>query len=97
MENSVLSKLHNRLIAATAPDKRYPVIYDANAANASHFSKRALLIYVVKPFLTKDDDADFSGHQSRKQCKQIATILGEFGDTASSRLTCAADPDGGVY
>ncbi len=57
----------------------YPVIYNANKVNEEDFNKRALLIYLFKPFLLKEDDPKFLYHQNMKQCKQITAVLGEFG------------------
>ncbi len=57
----------------------YPVIYNVNRVSEGGYNKRALLIYLVKPFLIKDDDPLFLTHQNLRQCKQIASILGEFG------------------
>ncbi len=57
----------------------YPVIYNANKVNEANYNKRALLIYLVKPFLLKEDDPMFLKHQNLKQCKQIAAVLSELG------------------
>lgn len=57
----------------------YPVIYNANRVNETDYNKRALLVYLVKPFQLKDNDPRFLNHQNLKQCRQIASVLGEFG------------------
>lgn len=57
----------------------YPVIYNANAADESNRKKRALLIYIVKPFLLQDNDPQLLRHQNARQCRQIAALLDEFG------------------
>ncbi|MEM1995638.1 MAG: glycosyltransferase [Thermoplasmatales archaeon] len=57
----------------------YPVLYNVNRVDEKDYNKRALLIYLVKPFLIKDDDPRFLLHQNLRQCKQIASVLGEFG------------------
>lgn len=57
----------------------YPVIHNANKVDESRFSKRALFIYLVKPFLLEDNHRAFISHQSMQQAKIIASILGEFG------------------
>jgi glycosyltransferase involved in cell wall biosynthesis len=72
-------KIYNRLKAVTIRSKAYPVFYNVNAVNESNYDKRALIMYVVKPFLLKDDDPGLLTHQNLKQCRQIAALLGEFG------------------
>lgn len=79
MTKYLLFWLYNRLKAVIKRETDYSVIYNVNAADESNHSKRALLIYLVKPFLLRDDDPEFLKHQNLKRCKQIATILGEFG------------------
>jgi glycosyltransferase involved in cell wall biosynthesis len=44
--------------------------------NESEYTKRALLIYIVGPFLKRDDS---SGHQNRRQSKQIVNLLDQSG------------------
>lgn len=58
---------------------RYSAVHNVNAADESNHRGRALMIYIVKPFLTKDTDARLFTHQNARQCKQIAALLGEFG------------------
>jgi len=57
----------------------YPVIYNANKVNEEDFNKRALLIYLVKPFLINDNDSRFLKHTNFKRCLFISKILDEFG------------------
>jgi len=57
----------------------YPIIYNANNVNEDSLKNRALLVYLVKPFQLKQNDAKFSIHQNLKQCKQIVKVIGEFG------------------
>lgn len=57
----------------------YKVIYNANKVNEADYNKRAILIYIVQPFLLEEDDPVFFNHQNLKQCKQVVTILGECG------------------
>jgi hypothetical protein len=57
----------------------YPVIRNANGTHVTHDARRALLIYTVQPFRLSDGDRRFLNHQNLRQCKQIASVLGEFG------------------
>jgi glycosyltransferase involved in cell wall biosynthesis len=57
----------------------YPVIYNANQVLSVDPDRRALLIYLTRPFQLKDNDPLFFSHQNLRQCKQIVSILGEFG------------------
>jgi glycosyltransferase involved in cell wall biosynthesis len=57
----------------------YPVILNANKVKEQKYLKRALLIYIVRPFLHREHDPIFFNHQNMRQCKQICTILGEAG------------------
>ena len=75
----LLIRLYNKLKIITGTAKRYPIICNANGVDESNYTKRALLIYIVKPFLLKDDDPYLLRHQHSKQCKQIRAILGELG------------------
>lgn len=74
-----LIKLYNKLKAILKRLKVYPVIYNVNAVNESNYNKRALLIYVVKPFLLEGSAPELLKHQNSKQCRQIATLLDELG------------------
>ena len=79
MTKYYLFELYNKLKGILKPSKDYPVIYDVNSVDQSNLNKRALLIYVVKPFLLEDNPLELLSHQNLKQCRQIAAILGEFG------------------
>lgn len=79
MTRYFLLNLYNNLKTIIKRAKRYPVIYNANAADESSYSKRALLVYVVKPFLPEASRRAFPSHQNVRQCKQIAGLLGELG------------------
>jgi len=57
----------------------FPILYNVNIVNESNYAKRALLIYLIPPFLMADDDPQFLSHQNLRQCKQIAGILDELG------------------
>src|SRR3990167_6435369 len=72
-------RLYNKLINIIKPTNSYPVIYNANKVDESNYSKYALLIYIVKPFLVREDDPGQFRHQHTMQCRQIAAILGELG------------------
>jgi len=75
---AALKNTYRKMRAAARRTIGYPVIYNVNKVNDEYGSKRALLIYLVKPFLIKDDDPRFLDHQNLRQCKQIADVLGEF-------------------
>ena len=79
MIRRIIKTLHNRLVIAKAHAKAYPVIHNANGADESNYKKRSLLIYIVKPFLIRPDDPEFLKHQNLSKCRNIASILGEFG------------------
>jgi len=82
--------LYNNLKTFIKRAKRYPVIYNVNAANESNCSKRALLIYVIKPFLPETSRHTFPSHQNVRKYQQLAAMLGEFGfivDVADVRDT----------
>jgi hypothetical protein len=70
----VLQRLEARL-----KTKRFPRLYNVNGADESRASMRALLVYKVRPFMTAPDSAWFLVHQNRRQCIQIARVLGELG------------------
>jgi glycosyltransferase involved in cell wall biosynthesis len=59
--------------------KRHPVVYNANGSDESNYEKRALLIYVVAPFLLESDSPQLLRHQNSRQCRQIAALLDERG------------------
>lgn len=99
MTRRFLFNLYRRLKTIFERVKRYRVIYNANAADESSYSKRALLVYVVKPFLPETSRPAFPSHQNERQCKQIAAILGEFGyivdvvDVRNTRFRPSRDYD----
>lgn len=57
----------------------YPIVYNVNKVKQESLSKRALLVYLVKPFKVKDSDQRFFLHQNLRQCKQIASVIGGLG------------------
>lgn len=57
----------------------YPLVANANKVDESHYSKRALLVYLTKPFLIREDDPLFLRHQSFRQSRNIAAVLDELG------------------
>jgi glycosyltransferase involved in cell wall biosynthesis len=57
----------------------FPFISNANAVDESRFTKRALLVYLTKPFTIEVDDPIFLRHQNFKQATQIAQVLDELG------------------
>jgi glycosyltransferase involved in cell wall biosynthesis len=75
----LLLAAYSRLKRSVNGQPRYRAFYNVNRAIESDQSRRALLIYVVKPFLLKDADPRLLTHQNARQCKQIAALLGEFG------------------
>lgn len=79
MIKRIFHGLYNRLITTQSNAKAFPVIQNANGANESIYNRRALLIYIVMPFMLRSDDPGFLRHQSLRRCRHIASILGEFG------------------
>jgi len=57
----------------------YPVLYNVNKADENLLKKRALLIYLVKPFRLDKNDPKFLTHQNLKQTLQIASVLNQIG------------------
>lgn len=57
----------------------YPVIYNAAVPQKAGSKKKALLIYIVEPFLIKAHHRRFRSHQNLHQCRQIAQAISEFG------------------
>jgi hypothetical protein len=57
----------------------FPFIENANSVDESRFTKRALLIYLTKPFTIEPDDPEFLKHQNFKQATQIVKVLDELG------------------
>ncbi len=58
---------------------RFPRLYNVNGATESGASRRALLVYKAVPFVTAPDSPWFLVHQNRRQCIQIAKVLGDLG------------------
>ena len=56
-----------------------PVIHNANSADELRHNKRALVIYITRPFLVDADHPRLLNHQNARQCRQIVEMLGEFG------------------
>lgn len=79
MSINYLLKLYNKLANRRKSGSSYPVIYNVNGLDESSCNKRALFIYIVKPFLLDDDDPYLLRHHHSKQSIQIAKILGEAG------------------
>ena len=77
MPGRVLSALQR--VKARLKTQRYPRLYNVNGADENRSSRRALLVYKVRPFLTPPDSPWFLAHQNRRQCIQIARVLGELG------------------
>ena len=73
-----LARLLRRRIRTTVWEAfGYPVITNVNRTKAK--TRRALLVYLVEPFVIRPDDPRFLEHQNVKQCMQIATALGAAG------------------
>jgi glycosyltransferase involved in cell wall biosynthesis len=70
---------YNKIKSLLNRTPRYPAVYNVNKAAESDHDKRALLIYLVKPFLLAGTDPQLLTHQNSRQCKQIAALLGELG------------------
>jgi hypothetical protein len=76
----MLRSLLHRLRARFRHSRRqYPVIFNANAADESRDSKRALVFYVSCSFSSDPKDGALLVHQNRKLCRQIVALLGELG------------------
>jgi glycosyltransferase involved in cell wall biosynthesis len=70
---------YNTIRSILSGASRYHASYNVNAVCWPNTQKRALLIYLVKPFSLEDIDPQLLRHQNSLQCKQIAVLLGEFG------------------
>ncbi len=57
----------------------YPVVRDAMGGGSAGPLRRALLVYLVDPFLMSEHDPRFLGHQNMRQCRQIAAALAGAG------------------
>jgi len=58
----------------------YPVVYSA-VKTKSRTRKRALLVYLVKPFLIREGDKILNKHQNWRQNLDIAHVIAEMGYT----------------
>lgn len=58
----------------------YPVVYDV-VRGAGRSGKRALLVYLVEPFMFSEDARFFREHQNRQQNLVIADVVARFGYT----------------
>ena len=74
----LVSRIYNAYQLLFRRPTKYPVILNANKVIEQNYSKRALLVYIVRPFLHREDDPVFRNHQNLRQCKQICRILDEF-------------------
>lgn len=59
----------------------YPVLFDVNHSAGRVPRRRALLVYLTRPFLLKENDPVFFRHQNFRQNRQIAALLDEYGYT----------------
>ena len=76
MPTYYIVKLFNKLKNTVDKIKTQSLISNVNLVVESEYAKRALLIYIVRPFLKRDDS---SGHQNRRQSKQIVNLLDQSG------------------
>jgi glycosyltransferase involved in cell wall biosynthesis len=70
---------YNKVGSLLNRTSQYPAVYNVNEAVEAGDDKRALLIYLVKPFLLGATDSQLLIHQNSRQCRRIAALLGEFG------------------
>ena len=73
------NKLKDKVKNLFYKENIYEVKYNVNGADENKYKKRALLIYLITPFLLKENDIKYLYHQNLTQCKQIAQTLGEAG------------------
>lgn len=76
-----LTKMKNKLPNIKAMIRKiigYPFLTDV-MKNRQVAKKKALLVYIAKPFLLKPDDPRFHHHQNLKQSLQITSLLAEKG------------------
>src|ERR1700683_12809 len=73
-----VSGLVRRIKASVKRSRPSPVLYNVNAVNEGSPRRRALLMYLVRPFLLSADAPDFLVQQNLRHCRQIAILLGEF-------------------
>ena len=75
----------------------FPVIRNVNGANERRLTRRALLLYRLKPFQLPADHPEFLRHHNMHRAKWIARLLGEFGyivDAANGRNARLRRPSG---
>ena len=75
MINQLLSRLYNKLKPTAKAAKSYPVIYNANAAEESNYTKRALLIYVVE----RPEPCSSEPRAERAACRAVSRALARLG------------------
>jgi glycosyltransferase involved in cell wall biosynthesis len=94
MTKNNLFQLYKRFYAVDTP-----ILFNVNRVTEANYNKRALLIYLAKPFLIKDDDPLFLLHQNLRRCKHIAAVLDGFGyivdvtDRGNPSIEAAQDYD----
>ncbi len=82
-------------------DKRssYPTIINANAIDESEYAKRALLLWVSRDFLLRENGPLFLTHQHYRQSQQVTTVLDglrfavDVADVRSRNFTPTRDYD----
>lgn len=74
MDKDSLSQIEKRFFSQGAS-----ILHNVNRVNEADDNKRALLIYLTKPFLIEDDDPLYLVHQNLRRCRIIARVLGELG------------------
>jgi hypothetical protein len=75
----------------------YPVVRNVNGADERRLTKRALLLYRVKPFQLGPDDPEFLRHHNMHRARWIAALFHEFGyivDAANGRNARLRRPRG---
>jgi hypothetical protein len=75
----------------------YPVARNVNGADERALTRRALLLYRLKPFQLAPDDPEFLRHHNMHRARRIAALLGEFGyvvDAANGRNARLRRPRG---
>jgi hypothetical protein len=78
MWRGVVYGIYQRLRTCWPGRRHFPVIRNANQAGATVHEKRALVIWVVKPFLLDPTDPSMLYHQNARQCRQVTRLLGDF-------------------
>lgn len=75
----LIKKFYSKSRAIARRVVGYAIIYNANKVSEENYNKRALLLYLVKPFKMKEGDPRFLKHTNLKRCIHIANILDDFG------------------